>query len=149
MGKEPAFRWAPPARFWKKCGPQTARPAYVCVYIYIHNTYMSNGLLSEQGKNRNAPVFLKRYKTRYTPAKRDRKLRLLWFLENPKNGQHPERDQIEIGRDTDWNNSRPTKDKTRLACQKTPGFSLLECHVSWNTSKTRYTPEKRDWHEFW
>ena len=36
----------------------------------------------------------------------------------------------------------------RVACQYTLGFSLLEGHMSRNTYKTRYTPEKRDWQEF-
>ena len=46
--------------------------------------------LIEQGKNIQAPLCPKHYKTRCTPEKRDR-------IKNPRHGQHPERDQNEIG----------------------------------------------------
>ena len=41
-------------------------------------------------KHSGAHFCLKRYKTRCTPEKRDR-------IKNPRHGQHPERDQNEIG----------------------------------------------------
>ena len=61
---------------------------------------------------------LKPYKRRYTPVKRDR------FLKSPRNGQHPERDQNEIG--------------TRY---EFVSFEPIEGQMSWNTLKTRCSKE--------
>ena len=66
------------------------------------------------------------YKTIYTPEKRDR-------IENPRHGQHPERDQNEIRSCI----LEARKGQDRVACQYTLGFSLLE-------AKCPETPKKRD-----
>ena len=69
------------------------------------------------------------------PEKRDR-------IENPRHGQHPERDQNEIGTRYGVAYFQARKG------QYTLGFSLLEGQMSRNTYKTRCTPEKRDWQAF-
>ena len=68
--------------------------------IFVH--HLSNGFFMEQGKKRTT----KRFKTRYTPEKRDR------FLKSPRSGQHPGRDQNEIGTRYKFDNLRPLRDKT-------------------------------------
>ena len=105
--------------------------------LRINPLAIANGFAIEIAKMSFSPrkFCLKLYKTRYTPRKRDR-------IKNQRHGQHPERDQKEIGTKYKfayiWGHEG-TQD--RVACQYTLGFSLLEHQVPWNTSKTRYTPE--------
>ena len=68
------------------------------------------------------------------PEKRDR-------IQNPRHGLHPERDQNEIGTRCEVAYFEAIKGQDGVACQYTPGFSLLEGQMSRNTHKTRYTPE--------
>ena len=72
---------------------------------------------------------LKHYKTRCTPEKLDR-------IKNPRHGQHPERDQNEIGTRYEFAYFEAIKGQDRVACQYRLGFSLLEGHLE--------TPIKRD-----
>ena len=83
----------------------------------------------------------KHYKTRCTPVKRHR-------INNPRHGQHPERDPNEIRKRYEFASFEAIEGQDRAALQDAPGFSLLERQMSLNNSKTRYTPEKRDRHEF-
>ena len=64
--------------------------------------------------------------------------------QSSKEWSAPERDQDEIPIYISWGHSGTRQGSS----QDTLRFSYLECQMSWNTSKTRYTPEKRDWHEF-
>ena len=77
---------------------------------------------------------------RYTLAKPDR-------INNPRNGQHPERDQNEIGTRYEFAYFEAIKGQDRVAPQYTLGF-LVGAPDLLKNLKTRYTPEKRDRHEF-
>ena len=67
---------------------------------------------------------LKHDKTRYTPVKQDR------FLKSPRNGQHPERDQNEIGTRYEFAYFEAIEGQDRVALKDAPGFSLLEYQMS-------------------
>ena len=64
----------------------------------------------------------KHYKTRYAPVKR-----------GPKNGQHPERDQNEIGTRYKFASFEAIEGQDRVAAQDATG----------TPQKTRYTPENK------
>ena len=63
------------------------------------------------------------YKTRYAPVKGDR-------IKNPRHGQHPERDQNEIGTRYEFAFFEGMKGQDRVAFQYTLGFSLVEHQAS-------------------
>ena len=48
-------------------------------------------------------------------------------MKNPSNGQHPERDQNEIGTRYQFSYFEATKEQDREALQDTLGLSLLAC----------------------
>ena len=54
------------------------------------NSFEQRHFYANKAKTEMRHFCLKHYKTRYTPAKRDR-------IKTPMHGQHPERDQNEIG----------------------------------------------------
>ena len=63
----------------------------ISIYLSVAlSLSMSNGIFMRTRQTQVRHFCLKRYKTRYTPVKRDR-------IKNPRRGQHPERDQNEIG----------------------------------------------------
>ena len=82
---------------------------------------MSNGFFffANKVKTEMRHIRLKRYKTRCTPVKRDR-------FKNPRHGEHPERDQNEIGTRYKFAFFEAMKGQDRVAFQYTLGFSLLE-----------------------
>ena len=61
---------------------------------------------------------LQRYKTRYTPAKRDR-------IKYPSHCQHPERDQNVIGTRYEFAQFEAMKGQDRVAFHHTLGFVLI------------------------
>ena len=83
-------------------------------------------------QNTDAPLLSEMLQTRYTPVNEigpDR------FLKSPRSGQPPERDQNEIGTRYEFAESGPIEGQDGVVVQDAPGFSLLACQVSWNTSK--------------
>ena len=91
---------------------------------------MSNSILMREGKNRSAPLCLKHYKTRYMPVKRDR-------IKIPRNAQHPERDQNEIGTRYEFAYFEAIKGQGRVALQYALGF------LCWS-ARCPEKPHKRD-----
>ena len=70
-------------------------------------------------------------------------------IKNPSYGQHPERDQNEIGTRDEYASFEAMKGQDRVAFQYTLWFSLLERPASWSTSKQDTRLKKRDRHECW
>ena len=112
---------------------------------------LSKGIFVNKATTEMHRSCLKSYEMRYTLVKRNEKLPAFpWASWLPKKPKEWPASRTRSERDTTLHNLRPSRDKTdRVACQYTLGIFLLECQVSWNTAKTRYKPEKRDWHEFW
>ena len=106
--------------------------------------HMSNGILCEQGKNRSVQPLSETLHNEMHASKRDRKLQAHRVQGMVSSRAKSERDQNKIQICIVWGHQESRQGR----CQYTPGFSLLECQMSWNTSKARCTHEKWDWHEF-
>ena len=92
---------------------------------------MSNAIFHvNRAKTEMRHFCLKRYKTRYTLAKRDR-------IKGSRCGRHPERDQNEIGARYKFASFEAIKGQDEEAVQDTLGFSYLN-------ARRPETPQKRD-----
>ena len=121
----------------RKSGQKMISAQALCAQIWClleqqtRDLYEQRHFYANNAKTEMRHFCLKSYKTRYTSAKRD-------TIKNPQHGQDPEREQNEIG--TRFAYFEAMKGQDTAAFQDTLGFSLLVCQMSWNTSKTRYTP---------
>ena len=115
---------------------------HIYIYIYMQRHFHANDeqrhFYANEAKTKMRQFCLKHYKTRHTPVKWDRIKKKSKTLSASR--MRSERDMnLHI-----WGH-----EGTRQGCIPVyTSISLLERQMSWKTSKTRCTPEKRDRHEF-
>ena len=107
----------------------TYRPYSLCIYEQRH-------FYANKAKTERHHFCLKLSKTKCTPVERDRKLPARNVQGMVSSRTRSERDNLRH------------EGTRQVACQYKQGFFLLECQMSKNTSKTKCTPERRDWNDF-
>ena len=106
-----------------------------------HSSFRKLQLLANQSKTEVRHFCLKLYKTRCTFVKRDRKLPAQKIRGMVRSRRRSERD-------TNLHYLRPVRETSQGSMPVYTRIFLIGMPGVLNTPRSRYTPEKRDWHDF-